>query len=88
MPTYAHGFRAIDAETLDDYPDPMPEADLAKFLGISVAHARRHRTPNPPNPDEGWPRFVRESVDGFHLAVFYKHSAVRKWLRGLEEVEV
>jgi hypothetical protein len=93
MPTYSHGLRSIRSEALPRYPDPMTEGDLAKFLGISPAHARRRRLASPEESRQGWPAHHRKSIApvkpraGHRLAVLYRHSAVRRWMRGLEEVE-
>lgn len=92
MPTFLDGKRSIDGDALAQFPDPMTEVELAGFMGIGKAHARRRRLDSVKAP-RTWPTVSHRRVEptkaraSVQLAVCYRHSAVRKWMRGLERVE-
>jgi len=81
-----HGNRLVDIDYLAACHDSLTEADLAELLGVSEAHARRHRTGSKPlNVGAGWPQHYRDPDTG---VVFYKRSVVKRWLAKLPAVEV
>ena len=76
-----HGNRSIAPADLKEYGPIMTERELACYMGISIEHARRHRTPKYMRDGAIWPPHHREG--GQRSAVYYRRTEVRDWVMGL-----